>query len=111
MFSPDSRPAAFLSHYSRVMPDSQAIAPAASSVTHVPADGAQWIHDVVRARAPQAEICLDAFHVAKWAGERLDELRHRLAGELRAAGRGDQAAALIAMANYAHGGLCPDSPY
>jgi transposase len=30
----------------------------------------------------------------KWAGERLDELRRRLAGELRAAGRGDQAAAL-----------------
>ena len=62
-------------------------------LTHVSADGAEWIHDVVRARAPQAEICLDAFHVVKWAGERLDELRRRLAGELRAAGRGDQAAA------------------
>jgi transposase len=57
-------------------------------LTHVSADGAQWIHDVVRARAPQALICLDAFHVVKWAGERLDELRRRLAGELRAAGRG-----------------------
>jgi transposase len=63
-------------------------------LTHVSADGAQWIHDVVRARAPQALICLDAFHVVKWAGERLDELRRRLAGELRAAGREDQAAAL-----------------
>jgi transposase len=63
-------------------------------LTHVPADGAEWIHDVVRARAPQAGICLDAFHVVKWAGERLDELRRRLAGELRAAGHGDQAAAL-----------------
>ena len=30
----------------------------------------------------------------KWAGERLDELRRRLAGELRAAGRDDQAATL-----------------
>ncbi len=58
------------------------------------ADGAEWIHDVVRERAPQAMICLDAFHVVKWAGERLGELRRRLAGELRAAGREDQAAAL-----------------
>jgi transposase len=63
-------------------------------LTHVSADGAEWIHDVVRDRAPQATICLDAFHVVKWAGERLDELRRRLAGELRAAGHEDQAAAL-----------------
>ena len=48
----------------------------------------------MRERAPQALICLDAFHVVKWAGERLDELRRRLAGELRAAGHEDQAAAL-----------------
>jgi transposase len=63
-------------------------------LTHVSADGAEWIHDVVRERAPQALICLDAFHVVKWAGERLDELRRRLAAEFRAAGREDQAAAL-----------------
>ena len=63
-------------------------------LTHVSADGAEWIHDVVRERAPQAMICLDAFHVVKWAGERLDELRRRLAAELRAAGHEDQAAAL-----------------
>lgn len=63
-------------------------------LTHVSADGAEWIHDVVRARAPQARICLDAFHVVKWAGERVDELRRRLAGELRAAGREDEAACL-----------------
>jgi transposase len=66
----------------------------AKLLTHVSADGAEWIHPVVRARAPQAELCLDAFHVVKWAGEKLDELRRRLAGELRAAGRGDEAAAL-----------------
>jgi transposase len=63
-------------------------------LTHVSADGAEWIHDVVREKAPQAELCLDAFHIVKWAGERLDELRRRLAAELRAAGKGDQAAAL-----------------
>ena len=33
-------------------------------------------------------------HVVKWAGEKLDELRRRMAGELRAAGRGDEAATL-----------------
>lgn len=63
-------------------------------ITHVSADGAEWIHDVVRAKAPQALICLDAFHIVKWAGGRLDELRRRLASELRAAGQEDQAATL-----------------
>jgi len=66
----------------------------AGLLTHVSADGAEWIHPVVRAKAPQAELCLDAFHVVKWAGEKLDELRRRTAGELRAAGRGDEAATL-----------------
>jgi transposase len=55
-------------------------------LTHVSADGAEWIHDVVEDKAPQALICLDAFHVVKWAGERL--------AELRAAGHEDQAATL-----------------
>jgi transposase len=63
-------------------------------LTHVSADGADWIHDVVRENAPQALICLDAFHVVKWAGDKLDELRRRLAGELRAAGKDDEAASL-----------------
>ena len=66
----------------------------AKLLTHVSADGADWIHPVVREKAPQAEICLDAFHVVKWAGEKLDELRRRIAGELRAAGRGGEAATL-----------------
>jgi len=58
----------------------------------VSADGADWIHNVVREKAPQALICLDAFHVVKRAGEKLDELRRRLAGELGAAGKADEAA-------------------
>ena len=66
----------------------------AKLLTHVSADGAEWIHPVVREKAPQAQLCLDAFHVVKWAGEKLDELRRRLAGELRAAGHDDQAATL-----------------
>jgi transposase len=66
----------------------------AALLTDVSADGAEWIHDVVKEKAPQALISVDAFHVVKWAGEKLDELRRRLAGELRAAGREDQAATL-----------------
>jgi transposase len=62
----------------------------AKALTHVSADGAGWIHPVVRQKAPQAQICLDAFH----AGEKLDELRRRIAADLRAAGRGDEATTL-----------------
>jgi transposase len=66
----------------------------AKLLTHVSADGAEWIHPVVRELAPQAGLCLDAFHVVKWAGEKLDDLRRRTASELRAAGRGGEAAGL-----------------
>jgi len=66
----------------------------AALLTQVSADGAEWIHDVIRQKAPQAKICLDAFHIVKWAGEALDALRRRMAGELRAAGKHDQAATL-----------------
>lgn len=60
----------------------------------MPADGAEWIHDVIREKAPRAEICLDAFHIVKWAGEALDDLRRRTAAGLRTAGQDGQAAAL-----------------
>jgi transposase len=38
-------------------------------LTHVSADGAEWIHDVIGEHAPQAQICLDPFHLVKWAGK------------------------------------------
>lgn len=63
-------------------------------LTHVSADGASWIHPVVAEKAPRAEICLDAFHIVKWSNDKLDELRRRLAGELRSAGRDGEAATL-----------------
>lgn len=46
-------------------------------LTHVSADGADWIHSVVAERAPAAVLCLDAFHVVKWATEALDKVRRR----------------------------------
>jgi transposase len=38
----------------------------ANLLTQVSADGADWIHPVVREKAPQAQIRPDAFHVVKW---------------------------------------------
>ncbi|HZO63741.1 MAG TPA: ISL3 family transposase [Kribbellaceae bacterium] len=72
-----------------------ALGPArAAALTHVSADGAAWVHDVVRERAPQARICLDPFHIVSWATKALDQLRRRLQGQLRHAGRPEQAASL-----------------
>lgn len=58
----------------------------AAALGEVSADGAEWIHDVVRERAPQARICLDSYHVVAWANEALAKVRRRLAAELRATG-------------------------
>jgi transposase len=66
----------------------------AAQLTHVSADGAEWIHTVVAERAAQAVLCLDPFHVVAWATKALDAVRRDLWNELRRAGRGEQAAAL-----------------
>ena len=66
----------------------------AAALTHVSADGAEWIHTVVAERAPQAVLCLDAFHVVAWASKALDEVRRTLAASLRRTGRAEQAASI-----------------
>lgn len=63
----------------------------AAALTHVSADGAEWIHTVVAERAPRAVLCLDAFHVVAWATKALDEIRRALAAQLRRTGRAEQA--------------------
>jgi transposase len=63
----------------------------AAALTHVSADGAEFIHTVVTERAPQAVLCLDAFHVVAWATKALDEVRRALAAQLRRTGHPDQA--------------------
>jgi transposase len=65
-----------------------------AQLSHVSADGAQWIHDVVAERAPQAVLCLDAFHVVAWASAALDAVRRGMWNQLRAAGKKDQAKTL-----------------
>ena len=63
----------------------------AAALAEVSADGAEWIHDVVRERAPQARICLDSYHAVAWANKALDKLRRRLAAGLRATGEAELA--------------------
>lgn len=46
-----------------------------AQLTHVSADAAEWIADVVARRCPQAVRCADPFHVVAWATEALDEVR------------------------------------
>ena len=65
-----------------------------AALTHVSADGAEWIHTVVADRAPQVTLCLDPFHVVAWATKALDEVRRGMWNELRAGGKKDMAAGL-----------------
>ena len=46
-----------------------------ASLTHVSADAAAWIADVVTECAPQAVRCADPFHIVKWATDALDTVR------------------------------------
>lgn len=68
-------------------------------ITHVTADGAAWIADVVAEKCPQAVRCADPFHVVKWATDALDQVRREVWNEARRAaakeakrGRGHPAA-------------------
>jgi transposase len=44
-------------------------------ITHVSADGAEWIADVLAKRCPNAVRGADPFHVVAWASEALDAVR------------------------------------
>lgn len=52
----------------------------------ITADGASWIGDVVAARCPAATVCIDAFHVCKWASDALDEVRRDVWNQARGKG-------------------------
>lgn len=55
----------------------------AAALTHVSADGADWIGDVVAEHAPHALRCLDAFHAVGWVTDALDEVRRQVWNSLR----------------------------
>lgn len=58
-----------------------------AAITHVSADAASWIANVVTARCPQAIQCLDPFHVVAWATQAIDELRRELWNAARRGGQ------------------------
>ncbi len=63
-------------------------------ITHVSADGAGWIALVLAERCPRAAVCLDPFHVVKWATDALDRVRRQVWNDARAAGMREVARAL-----------------
>jgi transposase len=78
-----------------------------AQISHVSADGADWITTVVADRCPKAVRCADPFHVVKWATEALDEVRRqawntaRGAITQRRAGRATGQAKALKHARYA----------
>ena len=52
----------------------------------VSCDAQPWIGDTVRARCPNATVCLDAFHLVKWVTEALDEVRRQTWNKARRRG-------------------------
>lgn len=63
-----------------------------AAITHVSADGANWIASVVARRCPNAVRCADPFHVVKWATEALDEVRRAAWNDARKAARTNETA-------------------
>jgi transposase len=53
----------------------------------VSADGADWIFNAVRDACPNADICLDPFHVVAWATEALDVIRRQVWNTARQTGQ------------------------
>ncbi len=60
-----------------------------AQLTHVSADAADWIADVVAQRCADAVRCAEAFHVVAWATEALDEVRRQAWNDARALARGE----------------------
>ena len=60
----------------------------------VSADAAPWIAAVVREKCPNAERCMDPFHVVAWATKALDQVRRALWNKLRKRGETERAASM-----------------
>jgi len=56
-------------------------------LTHISADAAGWISDVVTQYCPQAAQCADPFHVVAWATDALDLVRRQAWRDARNAGQ------------------------
>ena len=56
-------------------------------ISLVSADAAEWIGNVVADRCPNAELCLDPFHIVAWAAKALDEVRREVWNAARRGGQ------------------------
>lgn len=60
-----------------------------AQITHVSADGADWIGVVVAERCPTAVRCADPFHIVGWATDALDEVRRAAWNDARRLARSE----------------------
>jgi transposase len=58
-------------------------------ITHVSADGADFIDTIVAERCPGAVRVADPFHIVKWATDALDEVRREAWNDARKQARGE----------------------
>ena len=63
----------------------------ASAITLISADAAEWIADVALAACENATLCLDPFHIVRWATQALDVVRRWVWNLLRRMGLGERA--------------------
>jgi transposase len=54
-----------------------------SNIKLVSADGARWIADCIDDFCPNAQRCIDPFHVVMWANDSLDEVRRAVVREAK----------------------------
>ena len=66
----------------------------AAKIRLVSADAAEWIGDTALAACPNATLCLDPFHICRWASDALDVVRRWVWNTLRQLGPPGQAARL-----------------
>lgn len=60
-------------------------------ITHVSADGADFIDTIVARRCPQALRVADPFHIVRWATDALDEVRRQAWNQARSQARQEPA--------------------
>jgi transposase len=71
-----------------------------AAITHVTADQAAWISEVVAERCPNAVQCADPYHLVSWVSDALDEVRRQVWNDARK-NSDKQAAARLKGARYA----------
>ena len=63
----------------------------ASKIRLISADAAEWIGDCALTACPNATLCLDPFHIVRWATQALDVVRRWVWNLLRRLGLSDRA--------------------